>query len=575
MPSLISSFLVFILRSGVHDFPFSTIHYEVEPLVLPRAIGSFLLRYFSSNTIIASKMVYYSDRRIIFIWSTLILSSVTQNIMILIRDAYVVDGTGAPKKRADVLVKGNRISAIGKLPKKNAKTVIDGSGGYVLPGFIDISNESDHYLTLFTNPSHADLLRQGITTIIGGNAGASLAPLLYGSLESIRKWTGEQDINIDWHTVKEFLHILKRQKRGIHFGTLVGHSTIRRSLTGEHFRDLSIKENVLFMKLLARSLKEGAFGLSSGLGFSHSKNVPVSELKILASVVAAHKKVFAMQLRDDEDKITASVNEALTIARDTGVRTIISHFVPQRGNKKYFEESLALIESEKNADVRFVSFPFKSTLSPIYTLLPKWAQEGTLETMARHVTDTHTRERIMKELPGINAEECVIARAPGHDYLAGETLAHFCENEGLHTRDGLLKLMRLSKLRAVVFHENLDISVLIKSLRSSRALIASHAPSFGLFMRDVLHERMYETFPRFLSLSEQKKLMSFEQAVQKITGIPAEMFHLEKRGVLKEGNFADIAIMKNGKITHTIVDGEIAVQNGDYMNTYSGNVLFS
>ena len=131
--------------------------------------------------------------------------------MILIRSAKVVDGSGKPAYTADVLIQGDKITAVGYFPTKKADLIIDGLGFYLTPGFIDIHTDSDHSLDLFLHPDQKDFLLQGVTTIIGGNCGSSLAPLLYGQLESIQKWTDINQINVDWHTVGEFFQVLNRK----------------------------------------------------------------------------------------------------------------------------------------------------------------------------------------------------------------------------------------------------------------------------------------------------------------------------------------------------------------------------
>src|SRR3989344_5932270 len=186
--------------------------------------------------------------------------------MLLIKSAKIVDGSGIRQPYvADVLLNDGEISAIGKFPQKKADIVIDGLGFYLAPGFIDVDTDSDHHLTLFTNPIQQDFLLQGTTTIFGGFCGSSLAPLIYGSLKSIRKWTDTSQINVNWHSVQEFLKELSKLKLGVNFGTLVGHSTIRRSLIGEDFRDLTIPEIEAFKKIVKDSIREGDFGMSSGL----------------------------------------------------------------------------------------------------------------------------------------------------------------------------------------------------------------------------------------------------------------------------------------------------------------------
>ena len=149
---------------------------------------------------------------------------------LLIKNVHILGSQNDYGERADIFVSGDKISAIGNFPDKKADQIIDGGGGYLAPGFIDVNTDSDHYLSLFDNSAQEDFLRQGVTTIIGGNCGASLAPLIYGSLEAIQKWTDVGKFNVNWHTLGELLAILDRKPLGVNFATLVGHSTIRRAL---------------------------------------------------------------------------------------------------------------------------------------------------------------------------------------------------------------------------------------------------------------------------------------------------------------------------------------------------------
>src|SRR5579863_3016540 len=138
---------------------------------------------------------------------------------LLIKNVRIVGGVREFPDNCDLFINGEKISAIGNFPAKKADEVVDGQGAYLSPGFIDVNTGSDHYLTLFEYPSQEDFLKQGVTTIFGGMCGASLAPLVYGELESLRKWGATDRINVNWHSVAEFLHLLDQHPLGVNFGT--------------------------------------------------------------------------------------------------------------------------------------------------------------------------------------------------------------------------------------------------------------------------------------------------------------------------------------------------------------------
>ncbi|MDP3947216.1 MAG: hypothetical protein Q8Q41_00800, partial [bacterium] len=327
---------------------------------------------------------------------------------LLIKGVQIVDGTGRPPFRGDVFVKDKKISAIGSFGNKDADTVIDGMGAYAAPGFIDVNTDSDHYLTLFTNPAQREFVFQGVTTVIGGHCGASLAPLLYGTLESIRKWADPNQVNVDWHTMGEFLDVLSKKRIGVNFGTLVGHATIRRALIGEAFRDLTLNELKVFAQVVDRAIGEGALGLSTGLGYAHSNRVPPSEIVKLLGVVAGHNGVYATHLRDEGLGLVSSVRETIAAAEKTNVKTVVSHFRPLLGFEKEYDEALRVIEGAP-VGVRFDCYPFATSSLALYTLLPPWARDGGLEVMLSHVKTPAVRERIREEMLPVNDQILIIA----------------------------------------------------------------------------------------------------------------------------------------------------------------------
>ncbi len=504
------------------------------------------------------------------------------SMAIIIKGAQIVDGTGKPPVAADVLIKGVRISAIGDFSSKKADEVIDarGTGAFLTPGFIDVNTDSDHYLSIFTNPEQENFLLQGVTTIIGGNCGSSLAPLIKGTLESIRKWTDINLINVNWQSVDELLAELEKIRLGVNFGTLIGHSTIRRGLLGETLRDLSAEELRVIKNLAEKGMEEGAFGLSTGLSYAHAKMTPYFEIKTLTEAIAKYKGVYATHLRNERSKIARSVEETIKVAKENGLKTEISHLRPIIGFEREFEEAVKLIdESLTDADVTFDVYPFDSSVVPIYTLLPSWARHGNLEKMADSLDTAAIRERIISEMPKLTGEEITIAAAPKNEFLIGKTLKEFSENHGLPPLEGAIRLMRVTKLRAVIFYRNVNFDYLKKSFGHERCIVASNggimpAGRAGIAAEKVLnHERSYDTFPKFLEIISRDNQMPIEKAVNKITGLPARKFGIRDRGIVAEGKYADLTLVCNNKISAVIVNGKIAVKNGEFQNISAGNVL--
>ncbi len=493
--------------------------------------------------------------------------------MFIIKNGEIINGAGVPGFKADILIKGDTISAIGNSFSVSRAKIIDAREAYVMPGFIDVHTDSDHYLTLFTDPLQDDFLRQGVTSIIGGQCGASLAPLLTGSLESIRKWADTNAVNLGWRTIAEFISALEKRKLGVNFGTLIGHGTIRRGFTGNAERDLTSRELGVFEHIIEESMRAGALGLSTGLGYAHGRGVPYSEVKTLVKILGKTGGVYATHLRNEENHVVAAVEEAITLARETSVPTIVSHYKPARGYEDAYSEGFKLIEeSHKDTPLWFTSSPSGENLTPIYMLLPAWARAGRLEDMQNLITRPEIRARIASESKNIKGKDIRIAQSSHAPYLVGKTIADIARSMDVGDGAGLVRAMETTALRAVVLQKNINVDFAIQSLRSRRALIGSNMPSLReTSLRDG-NDRA-SIFPEYLRLTEYLGYMPLREAVERITSTPARLFGLRGRGALREGYKADLVIMKNGKICDVFVNGFHVVEDGTVRNIYAGEVL--
>ena len=479
--------------------------------------------------------------------------------MLLIKQVQIVDGSGAKPFFGDILINGQKIVAIGKnLSKKKAETVIDGLGLVAVPGFIDVNNDSDHHLSLFTNPGQKDFINQGITSIIGGQCGASLAPLMYGSLASIGQWVNADMVNVDWMSVRELRQVLSRIELGVNFETLVGYSTIRRDLAGIEIRDLTDSEIKVFISLLEQAIKDGALGLSTGLGFLDSKFVPYSELKKIVSVVAKMDRVYTTHLRDEKENLLRSIEETLLLSRETGVKTVISHFRPLKGCEKIFNEALSLIEkSLVDSNIYFDINPFTATIFPIHTYLPYWAQSERVEIMLENIKDPEKQKLISKELQNSNLQELIVADARGQESLIGKSLLELSQNREKDIVSVTLEIMKSTKMKTMLMSKSLNIDLLLPLLAHPRSLIGSNSASLSPSRRsgELKLERVFSTFTKYLEIVLGQGI-PMESAIKKITSFPAQIFGLKNRGIIKEGFIADIVLLKGGEVFNVIINGK-------------------
>lgn len=482
---------------------------------------------------------------------------------LLIKGVQIIDGKGNTPYKADVLVQKNIISAIGDLKHKKTDETIDGLNNYLTPGFIDIDTDSDHYLHLFSNPSQADFTNQGVTTILGGHCGMSLAPLLYGNLESLGILAELNNVNVNWHTVSEFLDSLKRISLGVNFGTLIGHRTIRDALTRGEYRELTEKELKVFESVISRAMEDGAFGFSAGLGYIHGQYASEKEVKRLVSVLTRTGGVYSTHLRSQTSDLLRSIEETVRVANYTEVKTLISHFRPLVGYEEQFQEALEYIKDNTPPDrLFFDTYPHDTSIYPIYVLLPRWAQLDSIPAILEELRNPDTVLRIKKDLTGMTGKLSAvqIASAPRNGYLVGRTIEQAAKDLESSIPDTLITIMKTTNLRATVFLKDINFDVLLKTLANERAFIASNgnSPAPGEFLK---HERSTNTFPKFLELVLSRKLLTLEAAVRKITYDPARYFGIRDRGTIEEGKVADLVVLDkdNHSVKEVIVSGKAAI----------------
>ena len=488
---------------------------------------------------------------------------------LLIKNVQVVDGLGRPPYKADVLIVANQIVGIGSFGLKSAEKVVNGFGGYLVPGFIDVNTDADHCLGLFLEPSQKNFLLQGVTTILGGMCGVSLAPLIYGSLEAIRWWSKPTSINVNWRTMREFLLALKKIRMGVNFGTLVGHHTIRREITLQ-LRELSQTEINIFIRLLNQALKDGSFGMSTGLGYLSGRYVKPEEIKKLLQIVKKNNGVYTTHLRNDKAGLIKSVKETVEAAK-IGLPTIISHFQPIIGFEKEYQKAISIIEENlSDCHLHFDIFPYDTNTLSLLELLPDWLQEDDFSNALSNLARPGVVKRVKKSWIDLGLAAGVIASAPEHQYLIGKSIGEFSKNRDLNPEDGLLELIKLTRLQATIIIKNINDNLMRQAILHRRSLIASNAASLAEG-KNLIHERAKNTFPRFLEIASSK--ISLEEAIKKITSVPARIFGLKNRGVIKEEAIADLVILKEGRVKDVIVSGQLAVADGEYKNILAGKIL--
>ncbi|MCX6761657.1 MAG: D-aminoacylase [Candidatus Moranbacteria bacterium] len=518
---------------------------------------------------------------------------------IIIKNANIIDGTGMPAYRADIGIKEDEIKKIGALRDERASVEIDAEGKIVCPGFIDVNNHSDTYWRIFLDPHLESLIYQGITTIIGGNCGTSLAPLANpGTIDAIQKWVDVKKINVSWLKVKEFLAFLGEKKISPNFATLVGHATLRRGIIGDEVRSMVPKEIEALKKALEKSMKEGALGMSTGLIYSHARLAPYDELLALAKIVKKYDGVYATHIRSEQKEIVEAVEEALRIARDSGAKLQISHLkVIGEKNWPKMKDVLALIANakEEGIDVTFDVYPYTATGSVLYSFLPAWISEGGKRIMLHRLKDPVIRAKVISEMreSEFDYSKIEIAISPLNKTLARHSISEIALSQEKSVEDAVIDILIASEGMVVTSMEVLSEDNVQQAIASPLSFIATNGAGYDIFHAKTgerVHPRNFGSFIKVLEKYVKKeRLLSWEVAINKMTQAPAEKFGLKNRGALKKGYFADIVMLDPDKLKSpatvenpyqyskgvelVIINGEIVLSDGAYNGNRNGRVI--
>jgi N-acyl-D-amino-acid deacylase len=521
---------------------------------------------------------------------------------IIVRNGKLVDGGGKnPPVSGDVGVKNGEIIEIGNLEQEVANVEIDAGGRLVVPGFIDINNHSDTHWTLFKYPDQESLVMQGITTIIGGNCGSSLAPILgEGSIKSLRKWVDLRDVQIDWERMGEFLDFLEDNRPlRINFGTLVGHATLRRGLIGDEIRPLDESEIKIISHQLGAAMHEGAWGLSTGLAYTHNRVASVEEIVDLANVVKYHQGVFAVHPRGEREDLVSAVREVTDLSRKTNVNLEISH-LKAVGKKAWhlFERALGMIREavDHGANINYDVYPYTSSGPVLYTLLPNWATDGGRENLLKMLRDGATRRKVVQEIKNnsLNYSQIIVASSPLSQLLVNKSIAEIARVRETSPEEVVVDLALASGDQCTVIMKLLAENNVTAALAEREAIVVSDGVGYSKeeeYSGGLVHPRCFGAFPRFLShYVKEKRILNLPRAIHKMTGLPAQKIGLPKRGRLKVGYKADIVVLNWDRIADTatirlpyrypigidyvIVNGEVTVAKEKLVpDVRSGQIL--
>lgn len=522
------------------------------------------------------------------------------NYDIVIRKSIVVDGTGSPPFRADIGISGDEIKAVGDLSQAKAEVVIEADGLIVAPGFIDIHNHSD--LTIFEVPTADNYILQGVTTIAIGNCGSSPAPLTDVNYEEVVKRVGREHpgVEIRWRTFGEYLKALEDIRPAINVVPLVGHGTVRSAVLGFDPR-LPSERDVEKMKELTReAMESGAFGISTGLIYIPGIFSTIDEIVEVTKVAAEYGGIYSTHMRNEGVGLLDSVYEAITIGMRAGVGVEISH-LKASGRPSWGKVVAALKVIEDYAmrgyDVSADAYPYPAASTSLVTLLPKDIRGGSSEEVLRRLMNPELVKELKQRLGEevfeeryISWSDIMISYSPRHSEFEGMRLDKIAEAMGVDPVEAVVRILIDDELATGMVTFTMterDVGTVI-----SHPLVAIGSDgNVGKFGEGKPHPRRYGTFPRVIAkYVREEKIISLQEAIRKMTSLPARKLRLWDRGIIRPGFKADLVVFNYYTIQDTatyenphsyprgiryvIVNGTVVVERGKLVaSARSGKIL--
>jgi len=515
--------------------------------------------------------------------------------------ASLIDGTGARARVADVYVEGERIERVEPPSDRHpADWRVERGDGLVLsPGFIDVHSHADNQA--FVAEDDTSKILQGVTTEVVGNCGISLAPRRAEPDPVLDAWHGLWFTAPAWpgRSFGDYWRAAAASGLVTNAAPLVGHGALRIAVMGLHARPATAAEMGALRDALARSLDDGAFGLSSGLIYPPGVFTPPAELAELATGLG--DRVYASHIRGEGAALLDAVAEAIDVGRRAGVRVEISHHKSTgRENRGRTAQSLALVDAARadGVDVRLDVYPYTASSTTLAACLPPWMHEGGRAALADRLEDEALRARARRDLeegsPGFDShlraagpEGIVVASTADHRF-EGESLAQVAARLGVDPIEALFHVLRAERAVATMIAFVMDEDDVRRVLAHPWATVGSDGLFPGTGGRP--HPRMYGTFPRVLGrYVRDEGVLPLEGAVAKMTGRAADAFRIPDRGTVAPGKVADLVLWQAGRIADgatyedpfapptgieaVYLAGRRVVDGGAYMGGRHGAVL--
>jgi N-acyl-D-amino-acid deacylase len=514
----------------------------------------------------------------------------------------VVDGTGAPWFRADVGIVGDRIAAVGDLSKAEAVRRVDASGLVVCPGFIDMLGQSEY--NVLVDPRAASKITQGITTEITGE-GSSIAPVNARIVKDGAATWAHYGVTPDWTTLAGYWNAFERARPALNLGTFVGAGGVRNLVIGENDRAATPAELQAMQAAVAQAMEEGALGLSTSLIYVPDRYASTAEIVALAKVAARYGGSYITHQRNEDDTIDASLDEVFRVAREAGLPAEIYHLkVAGRKNWGRMPAVLKRLEAARaeGLDVSADQYPWTASSNNLDASLPAWVREGGRDRLVARLQDPAQRERVRRDFLAENPDwadgggsRILITNVlePALKPLEGKTIEEIGRARGKDPLDALIDLVIADHANTgrVSFSMNEDdVRAALRHPLVSLGTDSGALAEDGILSQEKSHPRGWASTARILGrYVRDEKLLPLEEAIRKMTSLPASRMRLADRGVLRPGMAADLVAFDPARVrerstyddpTHysegfayVAVNGQLVVEGGTLTAARPGRPL--
>ena len=533
--------------------------------------------------------------------------STEAEVDVLIQNGTLYDGTGAPPYQGTVALKDDKIFYIGPPKFFTAKKIINATDKAVSPGFINMLSWGVE--TLIEEGKSQSDIRQGITLEVFGE-GMSWGPLNEELKAYMKKNQGDIKYDINWTTLGEYLQFLEDKGVSTNIASFIGATTLRINAVGYDDSKPNESELALMKNLVHQGMKEGAMGIGSSLIYAPAFYSSTEELIALCKVAAEYDGLYISHMRSEGNKLLESVDELLTIADQSGIRAEIYH-LKQSGKKNWYklDQVIQKIDSAraKGLEITTDMYTYIAGATGLDASMPPWVQEGGLDQWIARLKDPAIRKKVIKEMKADTDQwENLMRAAESSDklilvgfkndslkYLTGKTLTEVAKMRGKSPEETAIDLViqdgsRVGTVYFLMTEEN--IKKQIKLPYMSFGSDAGTMSPEGVFSKSSTHPRAFGNFARLLGkYVREENVISLEEAIYKLTGLPASNLKIQKRGQLKNGYFADVVVFDPKEISdhatfenpmqyatgveHVWVNGTHVLENGNHTGAYGGRFV--